>query len=214
MHDPTVKVRQSNSTHTIQWLLEDSLCRRLQKTANLDASSRCFEAGVRKHSPCSTKLRPKKCRINVSAFFAEIFANSQVSPRRKNVHIPDKDLRVSILSKRRKPKRFAKSRENTKSKISRWRCRNCPKGPPAISSRRVLSHHWKTLTCKKTDEGLALFSKMCFRLFFDLQLLLENLFVQSKLHAFSLMSTFFCVTLHGDSDWNAQNMHRGRLQAT
>ena len=27
---------------------------------------------MRKHSPCSTKLRPKKCRINVSAFCAEM----------------------------------------------------------------------------------------------------------------------------------------------
>ena len=84
---------------------------------DLDASSRCFEAGVRKHSPCSTKLRPKKCRINVSAFCAEIFADSQVSPRRKNVHIPDKDLRVSILSKRRKPKRFAKGAKTQKAKF-------------------------------------------------------------------------------------------------
>ena len=78
----------------------------------------------------STLLVPRSCgEINVSAFSAEIFADSQVSPRRKNVHIPDKDLRVSILSKRRKPKKICERRENTKSKISRWRCRNCPKRP-------------------------------------------------------------------------------------
>ena len=124
---------------------------------------------MRKHSPCFTKLRPKKCRINVSAFCAEMFANSQVSPRRKNVHNPDKDLRVSILSKRRKPKRFAKGARTQKAKFRAGGAEIARRGPPATSSRRVLSHHWKTLTCKKTDEELALFFQNVFSTLFDLQ---------------------------------------------
>ena len=67
---------------------------------------------------------------------------------------------------------------------------------------------------EKTDQGSHLLAKRVFRLFFDLPQLLKSLFAHSKVDAFSLMTAFLCVTLHGDSDWNAQNMHRGRLQAT
>ena len=69
---------------------------------------------------------------------------------------------------------------------------------------------------EKTDQGIIshLLVKRVFGLFFDSPNLLNSLFAHSKLHSFNLMTAFFCVTLHGDSDWNAENMHRGGLQAT
>ena len=81
-----------------------------------------------------------------------------------------------------KPPSF-KRPKNAESKNSRWRCRNCPKGPS--------------------------FAKRVFQLFKDSPQLLKSLFAHSKLHCFSQMTAFFCVNLQRDSDWNAQNMdHR------
>ena len=86
------------------------------------------------------------------------------------------------------------------------------RGPPATSSRSAFAP-LKTLNARKLMKGSPFFSKCVFDSF-RLTTTFRESFCTIEIARFSLMTTFFCVTLHGDSDWNAQNVHRGRLQAT
>ena len=136
-------------------------------------------------------LDSKKCRVNVSAFCAG-FADSEFS-RRENSASNNENLIRNQSTDRKFLGQTASHRLEHKDHFGRRR------------KTRIWS--WKI---KKRIQGLfPLGAETPLATTFQ-----ESLFAHSKLHAFSVMTTFFCVTLHGDSDWNTQNVHRGRLQGT
>ena len=150
---------------------------------------------MRKHSPCSTKLRSKKCRINVSSLrrwrfrlecsnyssrqitgninFFYIFSSEKVPCDKMSLAPIQKLLPDSITSRTMIEGVFlifsrnaffdvSKSAKTQKAKFRAGGVEIARRGPPATSSRRVLSHHWKTLKCKKTEKGSPFFSKCVF----------------------------------------------------